>query len=78
MHKQVDAIGKTVKRIILWFFLCLIIFEILGISLIAAGYFDIHIFSNPFNLFLSSGIISCSFSVFIAIIDSIRGTHPNS
>ena len=72
MTEKVSLVTKTVNRIILWFFLFLFIFELLGIALIVSGLPGLYLFLNPYILVVGSGILSCLSSIFFAIIERYR------
>ena len=60
---------KMVNRILVWFFLFLILLSVFGIALMMFGLPGIFLFLNPSILFVASVIFSCFFAIIFAVMD---------
>ena len=63
---------KMVNRILVWFFLFLILLSVFGIALMMFELPGIFLFVNPYILFVGSVIFSCFFAIIFALIDFRR------
>jgi len=72
MTEKMSLALKTVNRILVWFFLFLILLSVFGIALMIFELPGILLFLNPYILFAASVIFSCFFAIIFALIDLRR------